>query len=421
MFKESKSRRVGAMNIVGQSVGRSSRMPLKYTDDDWDFNNRIKFRITDDQQKLAERIVAESKRVVDETKDTTQNWQREVEHHMKERTSEIKFLVDELNKQKKTALLEDEALSTYCNRIVHAINFLKEKSLEICQKCCIYREGRIGVDLVDDEVDRQLRQELKVTKGCLSLLDKTLKESAEQLRKLRAAMYLLDKDLGHKDKSLLIDQANLTLRQTQQNVRNQRELAIPKCVYSLSEWEHKTYTNIKDNAKELNSAKQLRAYVDILLKQVVEDMQNQTDRTNEAFEMRIEEMRHVKKMLEQKHSEIVNHISDVNRNLRQLESELSDREESLHLCMVRLSNRCQRPGLELTCDAVQKALNSEMRVLKDNICKLKKKIAENKASLRYLLHVQIMQEEEINIKANSLKIDEVDCMTIRRALRYQPF
>ncbi|XP_055912711.1 tektin-1 [Eupeodes corollae] len=421
MFHQSKSHRVGAINIVGQNVGFASRMPPKFTDEDWDFNNKIKFRTIDDHQKLAERIVAESKRVVDETKDTTENWQREVEHHMKERTSEIRFLVGELNKQKKTALQEDEALSVYSQRILNALDFLKHKSLEVCNKCFIFREGRIGVDLVDDEVDRQLRQELKVTKGCLALLEKTLKESNEQLRKLRATMYLLDEDLGHKDKSLLIDEANLTLKQTQQKVRNQRDLAIPNCVYSLAEWEHKTYQNVQDNAKELNSATQLRAYVDILLKQVVEDMQNQTDRTNEAFDMRINEMRHVKKMLEQKHSDVVNHISDVNRNLVQLETELADREESLHLCLVRLSNRSQRPGLELTCDAVQNALNSEMRVLKENISRLKKKVAENKASLRYLLHVQIMQEEEINIKANSLKIDDVDCMTIRRILSYRPF
>lgn len=147
---------------------------------------------------------------------------------MKERTSEIRFLVDELNKQKKTALLEDEALSTYRGRVLNAIEFLKIKSLEICQNCCILREGRIGPDLVDDEVDRQLRQELKVTRGCQALMDKTLKETTEQLRKLRATMHLLEQDLGSKEKSLLIDEANLTLRQTQQNVKNQTNLSDPK-------------------------------------------------------------------------------------------------------------------------------------------------------------------------------------------------
>lgn len=44
-----------------------------------------------------------------------------------------------------------------------------------------------------------------------------------------------------------------------------------------------------------------------------------------------------------------------------------------------------------------------------------------RATQRYLLHTQITQEEEINIKANSLKIDEVDCMTIRQGLNFTTF
>lgn len=165
----------------------------------------------------------------------------------------------------------------------------------------------------------------------------------------------------------------------------------------------------------------MRAYIDLLLKQVCEDMQNQTDRTNEAFERRIAEMTHIKHCLENKHNDCMSHIDDVNRNIHHLEKELADKNRSLQLCQTRLSNRARRPGLELTCDTVQDALYHELNALQATICKLNQKIKENKASLRYLLHVQIMQEEEINIKNNSIKIDEVDCMTIRQALSYQSF
>lgn len=421
MYKQSKPRKVSYVQYDGYGCGPLGKLPPKYTDEEWDYNNLLKFRITDNQQRIAEKLVAESKRVADETKDTTHTWQREVEHHIQERTSEIKFLIDELNKQKKTALIEENLLANYAKRLQSALNSLKEKSMCITQKCCIYREGRIGVDLVSDEVDRQLDRELKVIKGCFITLENSLKETCEQLRKLRAAIYLLDEDLGHKDKSLMIDQNNLTLRQTQEAVRNRKQLSINKCVYSIKQWEKRTYQNIQDNSKELNSAKQLRGYTDTLLKQVIEDLQSQTNQTNDAFEMRIKEMRHVKNLLEQKHSEVEHHISDVKRNVKVLKAELADREESLQLCLVRLSNRGLRQGLELTCDAVQNALGSEMRVLKENIQRLKKKIEENDAILRHLLHVKVMQEEEINIKANSIKIDEVDCMTLRRALRYQEF
>uniref|UniRef100_A0A034W6I3 Tektin n=1 Tax=Bactrocera dorsalis TaxID=27457 RepID=A0A034W6I3_BACDO len=421
MLPNMRTRRIAGLHLTGKGYGPQAKIPPKYTEEDWDFNNQVKFRITCDQERLAERIVEESQRIVDETKDTTKSWQREVEHHMRERTSEIRFLLDELNRQKKTAMLEDEALNTYRNRVLNAIDFLKEKSLAINQRCQILREGRIGVDLCDDEVDRCLRRELKVIKGCQCLMDRSLKEANEQIRSLRATMYLLDKDLAQKDKSLLIDENNLTLRETQRNLGHGKDLSNLECRYSLGEWQHTTYKNIEDNAKELNSASQLRAYIDLLLKQVCEDMQNQTDRTNEAFERRIAEMKHIKKCLEDKHNDCMTHIHELQRNIQQLEKEQADKQRSLTLCQTRLSNRARRPGLELTCDSVQDALYHEMEALQASICKLNQKINENKASLRYLLHVQIMQEEEINIKANSIKIDEVDCMTIRQALKYQSF
>ena len=163
--------------------------------------------------------------MVDETNDTTKNWKREVEHHMRERNSEIRFLIDELNRQKKTAMLEDESLSVFRSRMLKTIEFLKDKSMAICQRCLILREGRIGVDLCNDEVDRALLRELKVVRGCQSLMDKTMKEASEQLRKLRATAYLLDKDLGQKDKSLLIDEKNLILKETQRGLGEGQDLS----------------------------------------------------------------------------------------------------------------------------------------------------------------------------------------------------
>uniref|UniRef100_A0A1I8PR47 Tektin n=1 Tax=Stomoxys calcitrans TaxID=35570 RepID=A0A1I8PR47_STOCA len=218
MLNNMRAKRMNGLHLTGTSLGPMARLPPKYSDEDWDFNNKVKLRITCDQERMAERIMEESRRVMDDVNDTTRNWQREVEHQMRERASEIRFLLDELNKQKKTALLEDEALNTYRMRILNAIGFLKEKSLAICQRCLVLREGRLGVDLCEDEVDRSLRCELKVIKGCQCLMDKALKETNEQLRKLRATMYLLDKDLAQKDRSLLIDEKNLTLRGNQRDV-----------------------------------------------------------------------------------------------------------------------------------------------------------------------------------------------------------
>lgn len=46
---------------------------------------------------------------------------------------------------------------------------------------------------------------------------------------------------------------------------------------------------------------------------------------------------------------------------------------------------------------------------------------QTQASLRYLLKTQIQLEEDINVKTNSLKIDEVDCMTLRQGMDYHAY
>jgi hypothetical protein len=45
---------------------------------------------------------------------------------------------------------------------------------------------------------------------------------------------------------------------------------------------------------------------------------------------------------------------------------------------------------------------------------------QSKTTLRYLLNTQMLQEEEINLKINSLKIDS-DCMTVRESLKFKEF
>nr|CAD7416259.1 unnamed protein product [Timema poppensis] len=68
--------------------------------------------------------------------------------------------------------------------------------------------------------------------------------------------------------------------------------------------------------------------------------------------------------------------------------------------------------IEESCRDLVWGVHSEVRQLNG---------ARAQASLRYLLRVQIQLEEDINIKINSLKIDEVDCMTIRQAMDYHAY
>jgi len=72
----------------------------------------------------------------------------------------------------------------------------------------------------------------------------------------------------------------------------------------LNEWELQTNCNIIDANKEINNAKQLRCYIDTIIKQTIDDLNKQNNITNEAFKQRIEQTREAKTKLELEHSEV---------------------------------------------------------------------------------------------------------------------
>lgn len=209
----------------------------KYTPRDWELNNRTKNVFSLNQQTLAERIIwwvvvprsfqnprktffsSESERLIDETNFTTELNKHEVDFRLRERIGDIRFRLDELKKQKKDAHVEEEALKVYKQRTIDAINTLREIAMPLCQKCMIFREMRQGVDLVQDEVDNELRRELHVVNGAIELLQKLMEEGGEQLRRLRATIYLLDRDLSNKEKSIQIDEKNVEIRHNQMGMK----------------------------------------------------------------------------------------------------------------------------------------------------------------------------------------------------------
>ncbi|XP_021696569.1 tektin-1 [Aedes aegypti] len=409
-------------DLVNQNLVLFGPGRPKYTPRDWDLNNRTKNVFSLNQQTLAERVICESERLIDETKFTTELNKNESDYRLKERIEDIRFRQDELKKQKKDAHIEEEALKVYKQRTLDAINTLQEIAVPICQKCVIMREMRQGVDLVLDDVDRELRKELDVINGAIELLHKLMEQGVEQLRRLRATIYLLDRDLSNKEKSVQIDEKNVELRHNQMGMKVY-DGTVPLDPYNNTdpEWIEVTNTNIENTAKEINSAQTLRSYIDQVLKQAAEDIRHQVDRTNAAFCKRIAEVRYTKTKLENVHKETVHQVNELTRTVTKLEKEIAEKEGYVALAQVRMANRAHRPGIELCKDNVYNSLKKELAALRETVAKLDHMLVQSRATLRYLLNTQVMQEEEINLKTNSLKIDEVDCMTLRESLNFQNF
>ncbi|GLH01676.1 hypothetical protein R5R35_006637 [Gryllus longicercus] len=396
--------------------------PSRFTLREWDLNNRIRLRSTQDQQHLADRILSESRRVCDEANEITKLNKSEVDQRLKERIEDIQFRKRELERERNECCREEEALVTYQERILDEMEALKEKALKICSQCIIMRECRLGIDLVRDDVEVQLQKEADTINGALSLLQRTLEQTKEQIRSLRSTVYFIDRDHEDKSRSLEIDEECMKLKETNLNLSMYHGYSrLDAGTVSAEDWHNFSGENISRAAKEINTARPLRVYVDTILKQVCADLQKQCEITNEAFRRRISETKAAKRKLEKEHAETVKRANEMMRNITSIEKAIAEKEGFVALAHTRLGKRAARPGVELTRDEVEARLVVELKDLERTVALLQMQLAEAQASLRYLLKTQVQLEEDINIKTNSLKIDEVDCMTLRESMDYRAY
>lgn len=97
----------------------------KFSHKDWSYNNQLKSRMSCDQQKLADRVICEASRVIDETKETTSKFKKETDYRLEERVAHIAFSVDELREQKRSGEREQEILKVL-------YTFASDKSNWLC-------------------------------------------------------------------------------------------------------------------------------------------------------------------------------------------------------------------------------------------------------------------------------------------------
>ncbi|OAD60193.1 Tektin-1, partial [Eufriesea mexicana] len=396
--------------------------PLKFTLHQWHLNNHHRYRCSEAQQELADRLLNESQRVCELSSETVRNNKEETDHKLKEKIEDIEFHKEELLHIRKDVLLEVDALSMYKERIMDALSSVRKNALVICEKCLIFREHRLGIDLVHDDIEKELLKECEVIKNVENLLVRTLEQTQEQIRRLKATLYYMDHELGDKENNLCIDKHNLSLKETSLNLSIYHGTSrLDPSTIELNEWEIQTNNNIISASKEVNSARPLRCYIDTIIKQAIDDLNEQKNATDDAFRSRIAETKEAKIKLELQHSEVMRQAAEMKQNITRIEKSIVEKESFLALAHTRLGNRCQRPGLELTRDLVETNLVKEVHDLHDVVSKLQGTMFEAQASLRYLLKTQIQIEEDINVKTNTLKIDEVDCMTLRQSMDYHVY
>ncbi|NXU66673.1 TEKT1 protein, partial [Horornis vulcanius] len=389
--------------------------PSKLHPSEWYAANRMQRATTESQKSRSECMIAESWRLVDEIEKTTQKTQSDVNKKLEQRREEIKFWKQELDNKLEQIVHETETLLTFKNRLERALEGCKEP-LVIAQKCLLYRQRRVGIDLVHDEVEQELVKEAEVLQGIIALLGRTLEQTNEQIRQNRSAKYNLEMDLKDKFTALTIDDycASLT-NDTPHIIYADNAMKLEGNFVSPEDWIDFSNINVEKADKQRNNSLALKALIDGILSQTANDMRKQCEMVNTAFRNRVKEVKDAKHKLETLLAVVMDEVAAQEKNIAALKKAIADKEGPVKVAQTRLEARNHRPNVELCYDTVHSSLMSEVHEIAKNIQR-QDALAQAQTELKALSRRQLSLEEEIKVKENTLYIDEVLCMQMRESV-----
>ncbi|KAM9208563.1 tektin-1 [Dugong dugon] len=397
-------------------MARLLQAPPKFLPSEWHIANKNQYHSAEAQRSRSERLVVESQRLVDEIEKATRKSQSDVNKKLEQRLEEVKFWKKELDDKLEQLVRETEDLLIFKIRLEKALESLKEP-LHITQMCLAYREKRVGIDLMHDEVERELIKEIEVIQGVMSLLTRTVEETSEQIRLNRSAKYHLEKDVKDKFVALTIDDICFSLNNNSPNIRySENVVRVEPNSVSLEDWLDFSNTNVEKADKQRNNSLMLKTLVDRVLSQTAHDLRRQCDVVDMAFENGLKETKDAKDKLAVHLAKVMEEIASQEKNITALEKAILDQEGPAKVAHTRLETRTHRPNVELCRDTAQYRLIKEVQEISHNVVRLKETLAQAQVVLKGLNRRQLALQEEIQVKENTIYIDEVLCMQMRKSI-----
>ncbi|XP_051877009.1 tektin-4 [Pristis pectinata] len=385
----------------------------KYIPEEWAQNNYSKYYQSFAERDTAENVRNGSKSLIVEREKLTQDTQAHSTKRLGERLQDIFFWKSELKREIEDLLAETELLLEKQRRLEIALD-ATEIAMFISTDNLQNRERRQGPDLVKDAVEDELLKEVDLIQNVRGVLKRTLDQVITQIRKNRDAKERLEMDWSDKYEAYKIDVKAGGLNNQSTNIQFHPNSSKFEDNSSTPEsWAQFTHCNIYKAEQERMNSINLRTLVDSVLQETSEDLHEQYDRVNAAFNKRLEELFDVKAKLDHHLRKILEQIAAQERNIANLKQAIKDKEAPLKVAQTRLYERTYRPNVELTRDPAQMNLICEVGEISESIALLQEKLKEAQMSLENMEDTRMTLEKEIAIKANSIFIDNEKCLKHR--------
>ncbi|CAH0546348.1 unnamed protein product [Brassicogethes aeneus] len=321
-------------------------------------------------------------------------------------------------------------LQALMERLEHEMNMLKSEKFDaerdldalgipmsVISECISMRDCRLGVELTYDDGDTELKKELCIVEGVKKLFVERLQATWEKVNKLEELKFKVNLEINDKAEAAEIDKEQLELNKNCANITFKIDpLRIVKNSVTYETWlQHTDYIRRLAN-NELVDTHKFREALFVVRERARNDMLAQRDRTDFTLRKRIYETQKSRNELEWQLLKMREEMDKVLKEIKTLEDSLDAKTDALKLCETRLENRSYRPGFELAIDEVEEGLKAEVLSLKQTKQVLTDKINCAKATFNMLEDQQVLIDQDLFNKNQSLMTD-IRCLDMRIRLR----
>ncbi|NXN34700.1 TEKT5 protein, partial [Rhinoptilus africanus] len=389
-----------------------SSLHARYSTRDWHRENMVQLKASESSRYRAGRLNADSMRLMQNRPQLTYLMQEDSRRYLGERITNIDFWRSELIYELECLLKETQALETAKQRLERAADEL-QGPLKTALECLYHREMRKGIDLVHDDVDKNLIKEVDAFKDCQETLRKLAQKIKQQLGINRGAQHALEQDLSAKNTACFIDEKCFNLRNTSNSISFYH--GVEKTDGYPETWAKFSEDNIRYSQHARTNSAKLLEEAEVGLESKSEEMWNHFISTNLAFNNRIAEVADAKNKLQAQLAK----VRLTKRCLHTLALGISQTRQQvtcLHspVFMPYLNSR-----LPLPAPTPVLWLITEVYTTDNTLQTLKRCLQEACDTLQMLILDKSNLEHEISVKANSFFIDK-KCMDMRKVFPSTP-
>ncbi|NP_001389492.1 similar to hypothetical protein FLJ32871 isoform X1 [Rattus norvegicus] len=260
----------------------SLRSPFsnRYTQREWDRSNDLLISVAEASRLRASRMTDDSLRIIHDKDQLIRQMQEGTSRNLGQRLSDIRFWKSGLCHERDMLMAESNSLKILKRRLECAADEA-DSPLQMALDC-LYNPGeRLGIDLVYDNLGKNLIREADLLRYCQDQMRKLAKRIDFQIQNNRDAQHALERDIEDKSCAQSIDERCLNLKNTPDSINFFRGMEkFEETISDPDTWAKFSNNNIRHAQNMRAKSAQLREEAEHLFETLSDQMWRQFNNIN---------------------------------------------------------------------------------------------------------------------------------------------